>query len=328
MREKEDNLKKRGHRKLFIFMSAVLFVFIIFAVGTAVTFYDFFNAISSNPSGIKPKVVMDRNEPVNILIMGVDIGEPGSNSKYNSKRTDTIMLLHYNPQNQQGDIISIPRDLLVVINNKNQKINAAHVIGGAAYTIACVEALLDINVNYYGKLNYEGFRDIIDIIGGIEMEITHRMEYDDPGQNLHIRFNKGDIVHLDGKKAEEFFRWRKNNDGTGLETGDLGRIENQHLFIEKVIDKLKTAAIIPKIPQILRTIPQYVETNMSSEEILRYGTAISRLNKEEINMITLHGDPVDIDGISYLIYDEKKNKDVIGIVQSLSGENVPQSDRR
>jgi anionic cell wall polymer biosynthesis LytR-Cps2A-Psr (LCP) family protein len=71
------------------------------------------------------------------------------------------------------------------------------------------------------------------------MEISSNMNYDDDSQNLHIHFEKGETVHLDGEKAEEFFRWRKNNNGTGLAEGDLGRIENQHMFIEKVIDKLK-----------------------------------------------------------------------------------------
>ena len=65
------------------------------------------------------------------------------------------------------------------------------------------------------------------------MYIERDMDYDDDAQDLHINFKAGETVHLDGKKAEEFFRWRKNNDGTGFADGDLGRIRNQQAFIER-----------------------------------------------------------------------------------------------
>ncbi len=82
------------------------------------------------------------------------------------------------------------------------------------------------------------------------MYIEQDMNYDDPGQDLHIHFNKGETVHLDGKKAEEFFRWRKNNDGTGLANGDVDRIKNQQKFMNAVIDKVLSVSTITKIDSI------------------------------------------------------------------------------
>lgn len=303
------NVKNRNKFRNFI----LVFVSLVICLGLASFgyLYSFLQQLSgrNEPAKIKPTAVK-KDESVNILAMGVDVGIAGSKND-NAKRTDTIMLMNYNPKLGEVNIISIPRDTLIVMNNKYKKINEAHVIGGPAYLIDAVEKLLDVKVNYYGKVDYEGFRKIIDTIGPIEVKINNRMDYDDPAQNLHIHFKKGEVVQLDGKKAEEFFRWRKNNDGSGLADGDLGRIENQHIFISKVAEKLKSPAIITKLPSMLSIIPKYSQTNMSAEDIIKYGYTISKIDKSKIKFSTIKGDAEYIDGISYLIYDESKNKDIL-----------------
>lgn len=108
------------------------------------------------------------------------------------------------------------------------------------------------------------------------------------------------------KRQKNFFRWRKNNNGTGFADGDLGRIENQHKFISKVVEKVKSPSIIPKIPNILSTIPDYVETDMSPEEIIKYGYVVTKGDKSSINMITLQGEAKYIGNVSYFIYDREK----------------------
>ncbi|GAE03426.1 cell envelope-related function transcriptional attenuator [Clostridium botulinum B str. Osaka05] len=253
----------------------------------------------------------EAGEPVNILVMGVDIGDPGSKEASDPKRTDTMLVVNYNPKTKNINMVSVPRDTRVTMNGKKIKINSAHAINGVNGSIAAVENLLGIEINNYAKIDYEGFRKVIDAIGGVEMDITRNMNYDDPSQNLHIHFQKGTTVHLDGKKAEEFFRWRKNNNGTGFADGDLGRIENQHKFISKVVEKVKSPSIIPKIPNILSTIPDYVETDMSPEEIIKYGYAVTKGDKSSINMITLQGEAKYIGNVSYFIYDREKNRDIV-----------------
>lgn len=323
--------KKKSLRIIFIF----IFVVLCIGIGTGGAFYsylsEFSKGLKNNDSKVDPSINKDKGDPINVVIMGVDIGTPGSSETSNHQRTDTIILLNYNPKTESTNIISIPRDTLIKINGKNQKINAANVFGGVKYVIDSVEKLLDLKVNYYGKLDYSGFREIIDIIGGVDITIKNRMDYDDSAQNLHIHFKKGETVHLDGKKAEEFFRWRKNNDGTGLVDGDLGRIENQHLFIEKVMEKFKNPSIITKIPAILKAMPKYVETNMPASDILRYGTDIAKVNKENISMSTIQGDLAYVDDVSYLVYDEKKNKDILAILhgeaKAVMEDKVLQKDK-
>lgn len=311
--------KKRKSKKGLI---VLICIFVVAAV--AGFFYYYLLGFSKNSSLGDGLASVERREavkgePVNILLMGVDIGNP--TNKNEPKRTDTIILINYNEANEEINMVSIPRDTLVTINGRNQKINAAHAIGGVNYLINEVEELLDININYYGKIDYKGFRNIIDSIGGIDMEISQNMRYDDDSQDLHINFKKGETVHLDGKKAEEFFRWRKNNDGSGLAEGDLGRIDNQHLFIDKVIDKFKSPAIIPRIPGVMTTLPKYAETNMKPEEMIKYAYTFLRVNKENMKITTLKGDSKYIKGISYFIYSEKENRELLLALQGASNSS-------
>ncbi|MGH4125894.1 MAG: LCP family protein [Clostridium sp.] len=266
--------------------------------------------ITSKLSNGEIEQIIKTGESCNILVMGVDVGTPGATNADDPKRTDTMILAHYNSEDKKISLVSIPRDTLVKIKNKNQKINAAHAIGGVTYAVDAVEKLLNIRIDYYGKINYEGFRKVIDAIGGVDVDITRTMDYDDPTQNLSIHFKKGKI-HLDGKKAEEFFRWRKNNDGSGLVDGDLGRIENQHIFISKVMEKIKSPLIVIKIPGILSAIQSSVETNMEANDIIKYGYIFAKIDKENLSMATIKGDDKKINGQSYLVYNEAQNKDTI-----------------
>jgi LCP family protein required for cell wall assembly len=308
----------RGRTKSFRkFM--LIFLLLILFLGLGTTGYYYFTGFKMPFNSAKDKInpiAAKKDEPVNILLMGVDIGTPGSKAKNDPKRTDTIILLNYNPKINELNMVSIPRDTLIEVNGKRKKINESHAIGGVGYLIDATEKLLDVQINYYGKVDYAGFRKVIDTLGGIEMKINNNMNYDDASQDLHIHFKKGETVQLNGEKAEEFFRWRKNNDGTGLADGDLGRIENQHEFIAKVIDKLKSPAIIPKLPSMISTIPNYIETNMSVEEMARYGTTFGRLDKSNFKASTLKGDTDYIDGISYFIYDQSKNAELLSKIHA------------
>ena len=319
--------KKRQKKKSKFKTYAMLFLLLVvcFCIGMGGYAYNFLSSLSEEPkkNGIDP-VAVEKNEPVNVLVMGVDIGTPGAEEKNNKTRTDTIILMNYNPKNEEINLISIPRDTFITLKGKNEKINAAHAYGGVPYLIDAVEKLLDIKVNYYGKVDYSGFRNIIDAVGGVDMEITRRMDYDDTAQNLHIHFKKGETVHLNGEKAEQFFRWRKNNDGTGLAEGDLGRIENQHLFIQKVVEKFRSASIITKIPKITKVISDCVETNMNAEDIVKYGYAFTKVDKDKIKTLTIQGEAQYLDGISYFIYDESKNKDLLAILHPSTAASTKQ----
>ncbi|WP_139904043.1 LCP family protein [Clostridium thermarum] len=305
-------MRRKIKSNLLFACLCLLIIFITaFGFGTS-KLYQYLNKFSRGSSAVEPVKVEDDGQPVNILLMGVDIGDGSSSDKH--KRTDTIMLVNYKYSENKVNIISVPRDTLIQVNGKNEKINAAHVLGGVPWVIDSVEKLLDVKINYYGKVNYAGFRSFIDAIGGVEVDIDRDMDYDDEAQNLHIHFNKGQNVHLDGKKAEEFFRWRKNNDGTGFALGDLDRIENQHILIKSVFEKVSSASIILKIPKILEILPEYIETNMDGSDILKYGPALINVAPENMQIRTIKGDLQTVNGVSYFIYDEGKNNDIAALI--------------
>jgi len=313
---RERKRKKKRFRALII--AGTVLVFILCLGGYAYSYLmRMHDPTGDDTSGTTTDVT--KGGIVNILVSGVDIGDTKVHVDEAQRRTDTIILMSYNPKTDVLNLVSIPRDTMVTIKGKTEKINASNVFGGKNYLNTSVGNLLGININYSARLNYEGFRKVIDAIGGVDMEITRNMYYDDASQNLHIYFKKGTTAHLNGEKAEEFFRWRQNNDGTGLADGDIGRISNQHLFIQKVIEKMKTPAMIARIPAIMDIVPDYVTTTMKPEAMLQYALKFAQLSSDKIVMSTLKGTTPTIDGVSYFVFDEDQNKEVLA---ALHGEAV------
>ena len=316
--EEEEGIERKAKmpiiKKILIGIAAVLLLFIISGI---ITFISFVGKIDNE--GMLKATKPSGDEPVNILVLGMDIGDTTQVDNMSIKRTDTMMLINYNPNTKSTQVVSIPRDTLVKENGENYKINAAFQKGGNAKVKKVVENMLDINVNYMVNIDYAAFRGFMDAIGGIDMEIERDMIYDDDGQNLHINFKGGTTEHLDGQKAEEFFRWRKNNDGTGLATGDLGRIENQQKFLAKVTEKCTKPSIIFKVPKILDVVATNIKSNMSAFEDLKYGLKIMASKGNGIKMTTIQGEPKMVEGQSYVVFDKSQNSDLISSLNSRSG---------
>ncbi|MBO1686503.1 LCP family protein [Clostridium butyricum] len=325
---RKDKKKKRfnkgndGTNKFEKIILGVISIFLTFTVFSIISGFIALMEVgsqsmpkASNPSG---------NKPVNILLLGMDIGDPNQEDNKDIKRTDTIMVINYNPETDKITTVSVPRDTLIQNNGNSVKINSAFAIGGYSRIKTEVEGLLNVNINYIVKVDYDAFVDIIDAIGGVKMKIERNMIYDDEGQNLHINFKAGETVKLDGQKAQEFFRWRKNNDGSGFANGDLDRIQNQQKFIAKVIDKCTNPLIVFRIPKIMSAIGNNVETNMSPFSIIKYGLKFMGVSNNDISMLTAAGTPKTINGQSFLVFDKNSNKDIIS--QLASSEVSSQSE--
>ena len=310
---------RRKERKSTVIKRAIMAAFltiVILIVLCGIYLFSFISSLNNNNliSGVKPKV----NETVNILLLGMDIGDAENTSNTSARRTDTMMLLNYNPRTDNIKVVSIPRDTLIEVENAHDgngnyipywKINAAYALGGEEEVIEQVESLLDITVNYLIEIDYAAFRNLIDAVGGVEMYIDRDMYYDDDAQDLHIHFNKGETVLLDGQKAEEFFRWRKNNDGTGLADGDLGRIKNQQKFISALIEKCTNPMIVTQVPDILKAIKENVVTNMSGTAMIKYG--LKMISNSGVSMSTLQGYNERIYGQDFLIADPSYNQSLL-----------------
>lgn len=279
-----------------------------------------YKPLSDSERLYKYNAAKDDERYVNILILGVD-GRHGEEEQYNTN-SDTMMLASYDTEAKNVNIISIPRDTKVAIDTLIPKINSAFPSGGASKAMEVSGNLFDTKIDYYVKVNYSGFGAFIDKIGGIDVEITTDMHYEDQSQDLYINFNAGETVWLDGRRAEEFVRWRQNNDGSGDGKGDMGRIERQHMFINKVINKLKSPVIVTKLKGIIDVIPKCIETNMSVDEIIDYAWDFAKLGRENIKMFTLQGDydyiytPSQGKDICYYLIDSNKITDILNLFHS------------
>lgn len=311
-------LRKKEKRSTIIKRAilALILTVLILVTLSGIYLFSFISSLNNSDviAGVKPRA----NETVNILLLGMDIGDSENISNTSARRTDTMILLNYNPRTDNIKVVSIPRDTLIEVENAHDgegnyipywKINAAYALGGEEEVIEQVEGLLDITVNYLIEIDYAAFRNLIDAVGGVEMFIERDMYYDDDEQDLHINFNKGETVLLDGQKAEEFFRWRKNNDGTGLADGDLGRIKNQQKFISALIEKCTNPMIVTQIPDILKAIKENVITNMPGTEMIKYG--LKMISNSGTSMNTLQGYNERIYGQDFLVADSSYNRSII-----------------
>lgn len=245
------------------------------------------------------------NEKINVLILGVDETSPTD-----PRRSDTMMVLSYNPKTNNAYILSVPRDTMVEIPKYGtQKINAAYPIGGPELAMSTVSDLIGEPIDYYVKIDYEGFKQLVDDLGGVEMNVPIDMNYDDNAGNLHIHLKKG-IQLLNGQQALELVRFRH-----GYADQDLERIKVQRDFLIALFNKAKSPSTLFKLNNILKTVNTYVETNITPLTMLKYVNYVLKVNISNIKTATLPGTPQYVNGISYYI------PDVNGISDFMAGLN-------
>lgn len=321
-----NNSKKRKKKSKFLIVVLTLFFLIVLATAGAYLYLDSFNnnAVDittpkengGNSNASKDQPPEEIKDSTNILVVGVDLGTGDENNKNDPRRTDTMMVVHYNSKTKKYDVVSIPRDTKIETTRQDKKINSAHAYGGIPLAAKEVEKLLGVKIDHYVKIDTIAFREFIDALGGIEVVVERDMYYDDPTQNLHIHLDKSsEPQKLDGKKAEGFIRWRKNNDDTGYLEGDMGRIRNMQKFFDTVLGKVQSPAIIPKIPTILGIFPKYIETDLGANEIIKYAMSIAKSNRADIGYHIIGGEDKYIDGVSYYLFDKTKNGDVDAVLK-------------
>lgn len=236
---------------------------------------------------------------VNVLLMGVDKSETLS---------DVMMLAQLNVATSSVNILQIPRDTYVNNRRADKKLNSAISIGGPERTIKELQTVVDVDIDEYVLVTTSGFRDVIDAVGGVYYDIPHDMDYDDPLQDLHIHLKKGYQL-LDGDKAEQFVRYR-----AGYATGDLGRIEAQSGFIKEAIRQIVekySDSSDSETGELLSTLMGMVDTSFSISDILKYTPYILSVDMNSVNIMRLEGDSRYINGVSYFMPNDRKNKQLI-----------------
>lgn len=226
-------------------------------------------------------------EPFSVLMLGVDERDGDSG------RSDTMIVLTVNPDKKSVKMLSIPRDTRteIVGHGTTDKINHAYAFGGVPMSMDTVENFLDIPIDYYMQINMEGFKDIVNSVGGVTVENDLDFTYEG------VHFAKGPI-NLDGEKALKFSRMRYDDP-----RGDFGRQLRQRLIIQAVIKEGASLNSLTNFDSIFDALSKNIKTNITFDEMIdiqsKYKAAAGN-----IEQLTINGTGQTINKVWYLIVDD------------------------
>jgi len=271
--------KRKKKKRRIIKWISFIFLFVILA-GASYAYYLFEktrDAVSNSYEEIRPNQAKRnlKDESFSILFVGVD---DSRSRKFNeSTRTDALILATFNPKDKSVKMVSIPRDSYVYIPSEDQydKINHAHVHDGVKGTVETVEHLFDMQIDYYVKINFYAFIDIVDALGGIEAEVPYDIVEKDAEDQYTIKLEEG-YQHLNGEEALALARTRKKDN-------DIERGKRQQEIIKAIIKKAASMGSITKYDDIIDTVSENMKTNLKFDEMLSlisYATTGTNLNIE------------------------------------------------
>lgn len=247
----------------------------------------------------------------NILLMGEDNVE-------GSRRSDTILFITVDIDDKNIRVLSLPRDTRVMIpGHGTQKLNHAFAYGGQDLMRATVSNYLGEPILYYVIVDYDSFPAFVDMLGGVEIDVSKRMRYVDRAGGLDINIQPG-LQTLDGKTALHFVRFRKDA------LGDIGRIQRQQQFLKAMLKKAYDPRVIIRLPELAAQAMKIFRTDMSTSFALQLAGFIqNEVGRENMLFSTLRGTPATIDGLSYWMGDVRDAKRFLNApLAELNGEQT------
>ena len=233
----------------------------------------------------------------------------------NAHLTDFMMLAQYNPNTREVSLMSIPRDTYVGTSSVDGKINSIYMYKYPEKVVKAVEEITGVDIQHYLIFNAKILRNIVNELGGVTVTVPFNMNYDDPDQNLYIHLKKG-TQRLSGAQAEQFVRFRKNNNGGGYANGDVGRIATQQKFVKAMISEVLKVENIGKVGNLVKIALNGTDTDLTLDVLQEYLDDVVTFKKDRVRIETLPGvgkygkGP---DGLtrSFFYHDAEKTKEVV-----------------
>ena len=241
---------------------------------------------------------------VNVLLLGKD----------DNMLTDTIMLVSINGVERKVNVLSIPRDTRTAFGGYFGKINEAHYFGTQEvqrgrikepedYVIGKIKALTGLPIHYFATINTSGFRNIIDILDGVEIDVPdvegggRGMNYYDPtpGHEFRVAIKPG-LQTLNGVQSEGFMRYR-----SGYPEGDVGRIRAQQQFIKALTEQKLRPEYLLKINELFNAVFKNIKTNFVAADMARYAVLINSISSDNVQTFQVPGAGEYINELSYFI---------------------------
>jgi len=270
----------------------LLIVFVSFAVSTLQKVLAFGSAISTQKNALSTQTgYLSTNDRVNILVMGY--GGSGHDGAY---LTDSMMIMSLLPQSHHTTLLSVPRDLWVQVpsgSGNYQKINSVYGVGsnnnanpaaGGDAAAQKVSLITGLNVQYWVTINFAGFRDFINAIGGVDVYVLDSFNACYPKNDdasidaswIKVQFNKG-LQHMDGNTAIEYARAReplevcgKGTSQNQAELTDFARSARQQIIIKAALSKIKNIGTWPHLYNALDALQHTIYSNLSLADLAQF----------------------------------------------------------
>jgi len=331
---KKKSKKKRPVLKVFLFI-------IIFALLAMVGYGTYIVikgkgliknisiAVDEDDSGTKISIPVKesvKEKPVTMLLLGID-----QRSGAGGLNTDVIMVAALNPSTKKGAVVAMSRDTRISYEGKTRKANAFY----ANYYVAAqregadkVEAMrkakesakqlfgefYEIPLQYAVSVNFQGFRDVVDVLGGVDINVDMRMRWTDSHDGTDIDLHPGQQT-LNGKQTLDFVRFRQSKENPNA-SSDFERNSRQTIVIKAILKKMISLGGVTKIGNVIDEISEDVHTDMPSEEITRMLTTYYNIDIDNITFTTLKGTWKN----PYVVADEASLAEVKELLQSIISE--------
>ncbi|MBF0014252.1 transcriptional regulator [Enterococcus casseliflavus] len=282
-------------KKIFLIIFSIVAVLVIGMIGVAAKLYfDVSSSIQETYQSVERDredrlrendVDLSQKDSFSVLLMGIDTGDLG---RVEQGRSDTMMVATISPQDNQTTVVSIGRDSYVDIvgHGTTDKINHAYAFGGPAMAMNTVEKFLDIPIDHYVSINMAGLKELVDAVGGIEVD--NEITFSQDGFDFAIG-----RTSLNGEQALAYSRMRYEDPN-----GDYGRQERQRKIVEGIVKKVLSLDGITQYQTILNAVEQNMKTDMSFDDMrtlaFNYRSAFQTIKQDQ-----LQGEGFMQDGISY-----------------------------
>lgn len=234
------------------------------------------------------------------LVLGMD-SDDFSGHTTERNRTDTMILAKVNFETGKVDILSIPRDSRVLVDGRYDKINHAHHFGGLKLAMKTTRDFLNLDIDYYVKVNFFSVKDIVDALGGVEVDVPVKVDVNE--DDVHL---EPGLQVLNGKQALQFARFR-----AGYVDGDLGRVKAQQLLVKALLKELVKPQNLVKMPQILEVVKKTVSTNIPFSTIVKLAARVNNLGPEKMTSRIVPGEGRYIGDVSYYVPDKMALRQII-----------------
>jgi len=263
-------------------------------------------------------------EALDVLVLGVD--RRPNVAEGSTSHSDTMMLVRVSPQTGDIRLLSVPRDLLVEVKPRvEERINTAYLFGGTRRATEVMEDLTGIAVDRYAIVDFGGFEDSIDALGGVTLEVEQPIRIGIDGRRVYLPAGRQE---LDGLEALAYARYR------GTACGDLDRMRRQQRLVAALRDQALEWNTITKLPGIVKVMHENVETNLGIDQAISLGRTLAGRGKSGgMRSYQLKGKPEILpNGEEVLVPEERANERILerfrgdGPTKSARQEQVPRDE--